>query len=85
MRWRRKFPKPVKVRDGPELRTLAEARAFMLGLPESRTWRNEWQWAAARLLDASKEGSVDEAREAVRNALFLNMMLDFEHEKGPGG
>lgn len=81
MAWTRKFPKPIRTNTGVTLRTLAEARDFILNLEENRTWRNEWQNAAGKLMKASDGGDVAEAREAVRNALFHSMMLDFNAEK----
>lgn len=48
----------------------------MLQLSPQVTWQNEWQNAADKLLLASQgKASVEEAREAVCNALVLNMRL----------
>lgn len=52
----------------------------MLGLGDFGR-RNEWQWAAAKLLEcADKKSSCYVAREAMKNALFLNAMLDVTQE-----
>lgn len=82
MTWTRRFDRPIVTMAGQKLATLSDARRFMLNLEGSRTWRNEWQNAADKLMKAAAGGSVAEARESVRNALFLNMMLDFENDKG---
>ena len=37
--------------------------------------RNEWQYAIARLLECKETGSCYAARDALMNALFLNMIL----------
>jgi hypothetical protein len=59
---------------------LADARRFILSLEPHRQFRNEWQNAAGKLLAAAEGGSLDEARAALRNALFLNMMLDLSED-----
>ncbi len=77
--WLRRFHKPVRPRTGKPVETLADARAFVLRLGD-RAQRNEWQYAIARLLECEKTGSCYAAREALVNALFLNAMLDLDHE-----
>lgn len=76
MSWTQKFAEPIRTSSGQTIRTLADARAFMLQLSPQVTWQNEWQNAADKLLLASQgKASVEEAREAVCNALVLNMRL----------
>jgi hypothetical protein len=50
--WTRKLSRPVKVKHGPVLHTLADARAFMVELPEAIQMRKSWQHAAAQILAA---------------------------------
>lgn len=78
--WKKKFWKPIKPKDGKPLETLADARAYMIALPGGITHRNEWQYAAAALIDAAKGGSAHKARDAMTNALFLSMRLDLDQE-----
>ena len=77
--WSRKFHKPVFPRTGRPIETLAQARVYVLALGDA-TRRNEWQHATARLLDAAGGGNARIAYEALRNAMFLNMMLDLGRE-----
>lgn len=78
--WSRKFHKPIHLRSGKTIDTLAQARALVLSLKD-RNDRNEWQWAASKLLEcADKKSSCYVAREAMKNALFLNAMLDVTHD-----
>ena len=75
--WRRPFDRPVYLRDGVAIVTLAQARDWLITMDSDR---NEFQWAAGKLMAAAKGGSVAKAREAVVNAAVLNMKLDFERE-----
>ena len=75
--WLRKFHHPVYPRTGKPIETRADARAFILRLGD-RAGRNEWQYAIAALLECLNGGSCYAARDAIENALFLNMMLDLE-------
>jgi len=38
-----KLDRPLPTKDGGTLRTVAEARAYMLGLSKSRELRSQWQ------------------------------------------
>ncbi len=73
------FHRPVLPSAGRPIETLADARAFILGLGD-RASRNEWQYAIARLLECEQTGSCYAAREALVKALFLNLMLDLDQE-----
>lgn len=75
MSWSRKFHKPLHTRNGKTLKTLSDARAFLLSLGDLGR-RNEWQHAAGALLSCAKSGRCRPAWEAMRDALFLNAMLD---------
>jgi len=84
MNWRRKFATPVKSSTGKTIRTLADARAFMMAIGRKdpgRLYRNEWHHAWEHLEAAANHGSVADARKAFRNALYLNGMLDFESDR----
>lgn len=45
-----KLARPLPTKDGGTLRTVAEARAYMLGLSKARELRAQWQRAAELLL-----------------------------------
>ena len=45
-RWSARLPRPIVLRDGKTLRTLADARAFVLALPEGDQERQSWQKTA---------------------------------------
>lgn len=69
--WRLKLSNPIETRDGDKFTTLANARAFVIKQPD----RNEWHWAAGKLLAAAESGNSDdiaEATKALRSALFLD-------------
>ena len=57
----------------PTLRTVAEARAYMLGLSKSRELRSQWQHAAGLLLGEADVGALS---KAVELALFYDAKLD---------
>lgn len=79
--WDKKFRKPVEPRDGKPIKTLADARAYMLALPAGLETRPEWQRAIEAALAAAKgKARTDAARDALTNALFINMRLDLNGE-----
>jgi hypothetical protein len=69
--------RPLRVRGGKTLRTLADARAFMLGMPKTLQLRASWQEAAEVMLEACRTGDVATATDRVERALFLNYQIDF--------
>lgn len=79
--WTKKFSNPVKPRDGKPIKTLADARAYMLAMPDGLGTRPEWQRAIEAALAAAKgKAGMDAARDALTNALFINMRLDLNGE-----
>ena len=52
--WSRRLPKSIVLRDGREIKTLADARAFIFALPERRQASRRWEYAS-RLLAAAKD------------------------------
>ncbi len=54
MPWTRKLAKPIRLRDGRELVTLADARALILGLTERAQARPFWVYTAELLLEAAE-------------------------------
>jgi hypothetical protein len=74
MSWAAKLAKPLKPRDHAELRTLADARDYMLTLPPAIADWQAWQQAGKLLLAAANEttkATIAEATDRVERALFL--------------
>jgi hypothetical protein len=55
--------------DGGVLRTIEDARHYMLGLPEQRAIANAWQYAAKLILNRA---AATEVTRQLSLALFLN-------------
>lgn len=75
--WSAPLTRSIQVKDGPALRTLNDARAYMLDhLPEEAKARHSWQ-KAAELLLAAAEGldDVGAATGQVELAIFLQIKL----------
>jgi hypothetical protein len=68
-----KLTRPIPTKDGGTLRTVAEAREYMLGLSKSRELRAQWQRAAELLL---AEADVADFSRQVQLALFYDAKLD---------
>jgi hypothetical protein len=78
MPWTRKFPDPIKLKDGRKIATLGQARELMLALPERHQSRPFWQYAAELLIEAAGRGdraSVDDAAAQLSRALAAEGML----------
>jgi hypothetical protein len=73
--WRRKLSAPLQVRNGPALRTLADARAWILKLPADVQGWSAWQAAAGKLIDAADGGDIDAATLQLELALFTTGKL----------
>ena len=83
--WSAPLTRSIRVKDGPTLRTLNDARAYMVDhLPEEAKARHSWQ-KAAELLLAAAEGldDVGAATGQVELAIFLQAkLLPQEKTKG---
>jgi hypothetical protein len=78
MPWTRKFPEPIKLKDGREIATLGQARELMLALPERHQSRPFWRYAAQLLIDAAGRGDrarVDDAAAQISRALAAEGLL----------
>jgi hypothetical protein len=74
-RWPAKLSRPIVMRDGTRLETLAEAGQFILALPEAFQQRNSWQYASKLLMQAAeRKGDIEAATEAVEAAGFMQFM-----------
>lgn len=74
MSWSAKLAKPLKPREHAELRTLADARAYMLELPRNLASYRAWQRAAELVLAAAESPSSAAIAEATKQ-LELAMLL----------
>jgi hypothetical protein len=51
--WSYKFKKPIALKDGREIATLAEARDLVLSLPSARQITPFWQYAVRLMLEVA--------------------------------
>ena len=68
-----KLTRPISTKDGGTLRTVLDARTYMLALSKDREHRAQWQRAAELLLG---EAHVADFSKAVELALFYDAKLD---------
>jgi hypothetical protein len=69
----KKLPRPLPTKDDGTLRTVLDARTYMLALPKARELRTQWQRACELLL---AEADVAALSKAVELALFYDAKLD---------
>jgi hypothetical protein len=70
-----KLSRPLPIKGGGVLRTVAEARAYMIALPPLRETRLHWQRAAALMM---AEVDVADLTHQLQLALFVDHALDLE-------
>ena len=75
-----KLTRPLPTKDGGTLRTVLDARTYMLALSKQRETRRQWQRAAELLLE---QGDVAAFNKQVELALFYDAKLDVS--KVPAG
>jgi hypothetical protein len=68
-----KLSRPLLTTDGSTLRTVMDARTYMVSLLKRRELRGQWQRACELLLI---EADVDQLTKAVELALFYDSKLD---------
>ena len=73
--WQSKLSRPISLKTGTKLETLADARAFILDmLPESDHDRSSWQHAIELLIEAAERGgSIEATTEQIERALFRSI------------
>ena len=79
MPWTTSLDRTLKPRDHAALHTLADARAYMLELPEDMAGRQVWQHAGHLLLAAAEspaKAAIEGATKQLDLALFLSFRLD---------
>jgi hypothetical protein len=64
----KKLTRPLPTKDGGTLRTVADARAYMLGLSKQRELQTRWQRVAGLILEEADIGAVSRQLEL---ALFM--------------
>ena len=69
----KKLTRPLVTKDGGTLRTVLDARTYMLALSKDREHRSQWQRAAELLL---AQADAAEVTRAVDLALFYDAKLD---------
>jgi hypothetical protein len=67
-----KLTRPIPTKDGGTLRTVLDARTYMLALSEDREHRSQWQRAAELLL---AEADVAALSRQIELALFYDAKL----------
>ena len=70
--------RPLKLRDGTTLFTLADGHAFFLSLSKDLQQRLSWQEAERFMLEAYESGQIASATDRVERALFLSYFLDLK-------
>ena len=68
-------PYPLPTKDGGVLRTIGDARAYMMALPKTRWLRAHWQRASHLILEEVGAASVS---KQVHLALFTDGKLDVD-------
>jgi hypothetical protein len=79
MAYSARFPKPLHPTDHRPLRTLADARAYILALPEGVAAQSAWQAAARLVMEAADKPdavTLGAAARQVERALFVTYRLD---------
>jgi len=77
-RWSAPLTRPIAVKDGATLRTLHDARAFVLSLPKGVQLEQSWQ-RVTELLSAAAEGDgdIEAATRQIELSLFLQAKWTF--------
>jgi hypothetical protein len=69
--WSAKLTRPITLKNGIKLVTLADVRAFILNEPEHIQRRNSWQRAAELMMAAAEGHGTEGATKQIELALFL--------------
>jgi hypothetical protein len=70
--WSAKLTRSITLKNGTNLVTLADVRAFILKEPDHIQERASWQRAVELLIEAAETGrGIEGATERVADALFL--------------
>lgn len=75
MKWSRNLTRVLRDRDGRTLRTLHDAREYVLELDEHHASDRTWQHAAELMMDAAKGGDIEACTRQIELAMFLDARL----------
>ena len=81
MAYSARLPKPLTPKDHKPIRTLAEARAYMLALPDALASQSAWQAAAGQLMEAAETGDpvkIGTFARQLEQALFVSYRQDLD-------
>jgi hypothetical protein len=67
--------RPIPTKDRGVLRTVADARDYMLALPENREFQHHWQQTAKMILN---QADVEDVSRRIELALFYDGKLDLK-------
>lgn len=73
-KWSLPLFRPIEIRGGPTLRTLADARAYVLNQQETDV---SWQHVAGELVQAATSGKVDDVTTTIERVLWHRRMWVF--------
>jgi hypothetical protein len=74
--WSAKLSRPIGLRDGTTLKTLADLRRFVLAEPEHIQHRSSWQRVAELLIDAAESGGdIETLTTVTERVLFIEARL----------
>jgi hypothetical protein len=68
--WRRKLPRPIKVRGGETLRLLSDCRTYALKLDRDKALSRPWHHAAKLMLEAAEGGSLEEVVQHIERIVI---------------
>jgi hypothetical protein len=77
--WKRALSAPLADKYGNELRTLNDARAYMIAIEKRRpgtTGRRHWRAAGEKLIAAAEGNSTEAATNQLTLALLMDGLLD---------
>lgn len=74
--WSLKLSRPLKPRDGAPIRTLADARSYVLAMDRWRQDKQAWEMATELMIEAAAGGSIAAATDQIETALFLEAKLE---------
>jgi hypothetical protein len=77
MAWSWKLILPFVLKDARELKTLADARDMIVGLPEGQQRAPYWQYAAELLVYAAEKEkeAIDDVRAQLMRALYRDGLM----------
>lgn len=81
--WKRTLPCPIRDKHGNTIRTLDDARAYMIALESRRngaTGRKHWQAAGKGILAATENGNLDAVSQQLTLALLMDGLLDMRQD-----